>query len=128
MNSGDKTPSYDDELRIERERLLALPGRVAFAKLARLARTEEILVGNAKALLEHLRRMHDPAELLPTWGNQQASEEFLEETERHLHNYVAAAQSRREHVDEIESYQRAESEYGALLRRGLGLYDDREPP
>jgi len=31
---------------------------VAFAKLARLARTEKILVGNAKALLEHLSRMH----------------------------------------------------------------------
>jgi hypothetical protein len=33
----------------------------------------------------------------------------------------------RDHVDEIESYLHAESEYVALLRR-LGLYNDHDPP
>jgi hypothetical protein len=101
MDSGDMTSSNSAQrlgaeppLVAEQKRLLGLPGRVAFAKLARLARTEKILVGNAKALLEHLSRMHDPAQQLPIWSDQQAFEEFLNETERHLHNYVAAAHSR----------------------------------
>lgn len=36
----------------------------------------------------------------------------------------------REHLDEIESYQRAASEYGALFRRGLWplLSDEHDPP
>jgi nucleoid-associated protein YejK len=48
-------------------------------------------------LLDHLKRMHDLDYMLTTMSNQQAFEEFLDETERHLHNYVAATQSRVEH-------------------------------
>jgi hypothetical protein len=86
------------QLRAEQERILAMPGRIAWAKIALLSRPGKIFVGNAETLLEHLGRMHDPEQLMATWPDPQASERFLEETERHLHNYVAAAHSRVEHV------------------------------
>jgi len=96
---------------------------VAFAKLARLARTEKILVGNAKALLEHLSRMHDPAQQLPIWSDQQAFEEFLNETERHLHNYVAAAHSR---VEYFRRFVRAEWPKGSPFREEYQQRVDKE--
>ena len=71
-----------------------MPGFAALVKLKRLSRIAKIFHGNAEALLGHLRRMDDPAVLLPTLSDQRALEVFGDETERHLHNYVAAAQSR----------------------------------
>jgi hypothetical protein len=85
------------QLRAEQARILALPGRVAWIKLARLNRTAKIFRGDAKVLLDHLKRMDDVDHMLTTTSNQQAFEDFLDETERHLHNYVAATQSRVEH-------------------------------
>jgi hypothetical protein len=85
------------QLRAEQARILALPGRLAWVKLARLNRTAKILRGNAKVLLDHLKRMDDLQHMLTTTSDQQAFEDFLDETERHLHNYVAAAQTRVEH-------------------------------
>jgi hypothetical protein len=84
-------------LRAEQEWILALPGRVAWVKLARLNRSAKIYRGNAKVLLDHLKRMDDLDQMLATTSDQQAREEFLDETERHLHNYLAAAQSRVDH-------------------------------
>lgn len=90
----------DDELtrlRAERDRILAMPGRAAWVKLARLRRTARIFGGNAGVLLTHLNRMQDPAVYLPAVSDQRALEDFLDETERHLHNYVAAAATRVDH-------------------------------
>jgi hypothetical protein len=86
-----------ERLRAEQERILAMPGRVAWVKLKRLGRTAKIFRGNARALLDHLKRLDDLDQMLATTSDQQAFEEFLDETERHLHNYVAAADSRVEH-------------------------------
>lgn len=86
-----------DELHADQARIVAMPGRVASAKLARLHRTAKVFSGNARALLEHLKRMDDLEYMLATTSDRQASEEFFDEMERHLHNYVAAAQSRVEH-------------------------------
>jgi hypothetical protein len=47
--------------------------------------------------MDHLKRMEDPSVLLPIVSDQRAFEEFLDETERHLHNYVAAATTRVDH-------------------------------
>jgi len=101
------------QLRAEQARILALPGRVAWVKLARLNRTAKILRGNAKVLLDHLNRMDDVGHMLATTSDQQAFEEFLDETERHLHNYVAAAQSR---VDHFRQFARAEWPEGSPHR------------
>jgi hypothetical protein len=91
-------PGMDDEIaRLRAEQILAMPGRMAWVKLARLSRTAKIFTGNASALLKHLKRMQDPVQRLPVWSDQQMFEGFLDETERHLHNYVAAAQSRVEY-------------------------------
>jgi hypothetical protein len=84
-------------LRAEQERILAMPGRAAWAKLARLNRTAKVFRGNAEALLEHLKRMDDIGQMLETTSDDRAREEFFDETERHLHNYVAAAQTRVDH-------------------------------
>jgi hypothetical protein len=86
-----------EDLRAEQKRIAAMPGRVAWVKLARLSRTAKIFRGNATALLEHLKRMDDLGYMLPTTSDQRSFEEFLDETERHLHNYVAATQSRVDH-------------------------------
>jgi hypothetical protein len=91
------------QLRAEREQILAMPGYAALVKLKRLSRIARIFHGNAEALLGHLRRMDDLAVLLPTVTDQQAFEKFGAETERHLHNYVAAAQSR---VDLLRRFKR----------------------
>jgi hypothetical protein len=101
------------QLRAEQAWILALPGRVAWVKLARLNRTAKILRGNAKVLLDHLNRMDDVGYMLATTSDQQAFEEFLDETERHLHNYVAAAQSR---VDHFRQFPRAEWPEGSPQR------------
>ena len=101
------------QLRAEQVRILALPGRVAWVKLARLNRTAKIFRGNAKVLLDHLNRMDDVGHMLATTSDQQAFEEFLDETERHLHNYVAAAQSR---VDHFRQFARAEWPEGSPHR------------
>jgi hypothetical protein len=93
MDKDSRTP-----LRAEEERILAMPGFAALVKLKRLHRIAKIFHGNAEALLGHLRRMDDLAVLLPTVSDQRALEEFGDETERHLHNYVAAAQSRVDHL------------------------------
>jgi hypothetical protein len=96
-------PAMDEDddmaqLQAKRDRILAMPGRVAWVKLARLNRSAKIFRGNAKALLDHLRRMDDDLDhMLATTRDLQAFGEFLDETERHLHNYVAAAQTRVEH-------------------------------
>ena len=86
------------QLRAEQERILALPGREAVVQVARLARTAKLFTGNADALIGHLNRMQDPAQRVPIWGDQRLFGEFLDETERHLHNYAAAAHSRLEHL------------------------------
>jgi hypothetical protein len=101
------------QLRTEQARILALPGRVAWIKLARLNRTAKIFRGNAKVLLDHLKRMDDVDHMLTTTSNQQAFEDFLDETERHLHNYVAATQSRVEH---FRQFTRAEWPEGSPHR------------
>ena len=54
-----------EQLRAEQERILAMPGFAALVKLKRLSRIAKIFHGNAEALLGHLRRMDDPAVLLP---------------------------------------------------------------
>jgi hypothetical protein len=87
-----------ENLLAEEERIAAMPGQIAWAKLARLNRIRKIFRGNASVLLEHVNRMHNPSEALPLLSNRQAFEEFLDETERHLHNYVAAVQSRVDHL------------------------------
>jgi hypothetical protein len=84
-------------LRAEQERILAMPGRLAWAKLARLNRTAKVFRGNAEALLGHLKRMDNIGHMLATTSDQQAFEAFLDEVERHLHNYVAAAHTRVDH-------------------------------
>ena len=70
-------PAMSDELaklRAEQDRINAMPGRTAWVKLARLSRTAKIFAGNASVLLGHLKRMQDPAVLLPTVSNyRQAS-------------------------------------------------------
>jgi hypothetical protein len=81
-------------LRADQERILAMPGYAALVKLKRLSRIAKIFHGNAEALLGHLRHMDNLEVLLPTVSDQRALEVFGDETERHLHNYVAAAQSR----------------------------------
>jgi hypothetical protein len=85
------------KLRAEQDRILAMPGRAAWVKLARLKRTAKIFMGNADALMDHLKSMDDPSVWLPIASNQRALEDFLDETERHLHNYVAAAHTRVDH-------------------------------
>jgi hypothetical protein len=85
---------FREQLRAEQEQILAMPGFAALAKVKRLNRIAKIFHGNAEALLGHLRRMDDPAVLLPTVSDHRALDEFGDVTERHLHNYVAAAQSR----------------------------------
>jgi hypothetical protein len=112
---GDGRGMDDDiaQLRAEQDQILALPGRVAWVKLARLNRTAKILRGNAKVLLHHLKRMDNLGQMLATTSDQQAFEAFLDETERHLHNYVAAAQSRVEH---FRQFARDEWPQGSPLR------------
>jgi hypothetical protein len=85
------------QLRAEQGRILEMPGRAAWVKLKRLRRTVTIFQGNAEALLGHLKRMDDLGYMLPTTSDPRAFEAFLDEVERHLHNYVAAAQSRVDH-------------------------------
>jgi hypothetical protein len=111
------------QLRAEQARILALPGRVAWVKLARLNRTAKILRGNAKVLLDHLRRMDDLDQMLAITSDQQALEEFLDETERHLHNYVAAAASR---VDHFRRFKDAEWPEGSPLRQEYQRRVDKE--
>ena len=110
-------------LQAEQARIEALPGRVAWVKLARLNRTAKILRGNAKALLDHLKRMDDLGHMLTTTSDQQAFEEFLDETERHLHNYVAAAQSR---IDHFRQFARAEWPERSPLREAYQRRIDEE--
>jgi hypothetical protein len=86
------------QLRGEQERILALPGRAAFVQVARLARTAKLFAGNADALIGHLNRMQDPTQRLPIWGDRPLFEGFLDETERHLHNYTAAAYTRMDYL------------------------------
>ena len=66
------------QLDAEQTRILALPGRVAWVKLARLNRTAKIFRGNAKVLLDHLRRMEDLGHMLKTTSDQHAFEEFVD--------------------------------------------------
>jgi hypothetical protein len=96
-------------LRAEQERILAMPGRAAWAKLARLSRTAKVFRGNAEALLGHLKRMDNIGYMLATTSDPQAFEEFLDEVERHLHNYVAAAHTR---VDHFRRFQREDMPEG----------------
>jgi len=94
-----------DQLRAEQERILAMPGLAAMIRLRRLSRTLKVFHGNAEALLAHLRQMDDFGRMLATTTNPEALEEFGAETERHLHNFVSAAQSR---VDHFRQFARAE--------------------
>ncbi|HEX8862633.1 MAG TPA: hypothetical protein VGC06_26790 [Actinomycetes bacterium] len=94
-----------DQLRAEQERILIMPGAAAMIRLRRLGRTLRVFHGNADALLAHLRQMDDLGRMLTTTTNPEALEEFGAETERHLHNFVAAAQSR---VDHFRQFARAE--------------------
>ena len=94
-----------EQLRSEHERILAMPGRAAIIRLRRLSRTLRVFHGNAEALLAHLRQMDDVGRMLATTTDPEAFEEFGAETERHLHNFVAAAQSR---VDHLRQFARAE--------------------
>src|SRR4029450_7548725 len=97
------------QLRVQQERILALPGRAAFVQVARLARTAKLFAGNADALIGHLNRMQDPAQRLPIWGDRRRFEEFLDETERHLHNYTAAAYTRMDYLQRFTSAEWPES-------------------
>jgi hypothetical protein len=102
-----------EQLLAEQERILAMPGREAWVKLERLSRTARIFAGNANVFLAHLNQIQDPAVMLQTTSNQRVLEEFLDETKRHLHNYVAAAYSR---VDHFRQFVRSEWPEGSPLR------------
>ena len=47
--------------------------------------------------------MQDPSQRLPIWGDRRLFEEFLDETERHLHNYTAAAYTRMDYLQRFTS-------------------------
>ena len=100
------------QLRGEQERILALPGRTAFVQtLAWLARPSSC---RQRRRLDRAPEPHaGPDEALPIWGDRRLFEEFLDETERHLHNYTAAAHTR---MDYLQRFTSAEWPQSSLFR------------
>ena len=116
-NADRESAVRESEARLHAEE----PGRIAVVLLSRLARIEKIFVRNSDALHRHLARGNDPETALPLWdvSDPAALEEHLDETERHLFNYLAAVHSRVEHVRTfVRSHWEPDSEF-------LALYEDR---
>jgi hypothetical protein len=109
------------ELRLSQERLLACePGRLAVAKISRLDRIGRIFTRNSDALRLHLDRTNDPAISLPLWSpsNTAGFEEYMDEVEWLLFNYLAAAEAK---IDHLRIFIRAnwdqDSDFSVTYRR-----------
>jgi hypothetical protein len=76
-----------------RQALLALPGWRIRRSLAGLARTYRLFLGNDRELMSYLAASAQLDRVLELWdlNNEQAFEDHLDEVDRLVHNYLAAA-------------------------------------
>jgi hypothetical protein len=76
-----------------------LPGWTVASEMQGLNRSRRVFVGNVRELGRFLQSPKEPQELLQLWdmANREAFDRYLEEVDRMLHNFVAAAMSLRDH-------------------------------
>jgi hypothetical protein len=91
-----------EQERIEqlRAKISACPGWTLRRELAGLARSYKVFLGNDAELRDYLRRHSELPMALELWRveNREGFERFLDEIDRLLHNYVAAAGTLRDHT------------------------------
>src|SRR5687767_5560473 len=80
-----------------------LPGWAIRVDIRSLDRSLRVFNGNQSELDRHLETASDAGEILRLWdrNNPEVFEGFLNEVDRLLHNYLAAAMSLRDHARRI---------------------------
>lgn len=96
----DDMKAWVERVKAARARLEACPGATLREEMLTLSRTYRIFTTNGQHLQEHLATAHGPG-AIPTMfavDRRARLDAFLYETDRLLHNYVAAAGSLRDHT------------------------------
>lgn len=93
-----------DELLAAKAALRDLPGWKVASEVRALNRSRGVFVGNVRELGRFLRGPEEPHELLRLWSieNREGFERYLDEVDRLLHNFVAAAMSLRDHSTRLK--------------------------
>ncbi len=83
-----------------REEIVSSEGGKLRAELAAVARMYRLLNANEREMREHFHRYKEPQALLELWDARyrERFDAFLDETDRLLHNYLAAAASLADHT------------------------------
>lgn len=86
-----------------RAALRQLPGWSVRAEILALDRSLRVFTGNARELTRFLGEAQEPANAMQLWAieNREGFERFLDEVDRLLHNYVAAAMSLKDHAGRL---------------------------
>jgi hypothetical protein len=88
----------------QKDRLRELEGWQVAESLGELRRSMDVFEGNARELLRLMGEYRENHGTLATFDltNPDSFEPYLDETERLLHNYLAAAESLRNHVQRVQ--------------------------
>ena len=118
-------PTFD-ELMAMRAGLRQLPGWSVRAQIHGFDRSLRVFAGNADELTRFLRESQEPAAVFRLWAddNREAFERFLDEVDRLLHNFVAAAMSLRDHVRPLRRELLPEDEADNLARECQARIDE----
>jgi hypothetical protein len=100
-----QTPGNDREVLVARVQALkakiaASPGTKLQSELSAVARMYRLFATNEKELRAHFERHSSTQAVLELWDIQRSErlDAFLDETDRLLHNYLAAAASLADHT------------------------------
>jgi hypothetical protein len=115
-----------DELFAMRAGLRQLPGWSVRAEIHGFDRSLRVFAGNADELTGFLRESQEPATAFRLWAldNREGFERFLDEVDRLLHNFVAAAMSLRDHVGPLRRDVLPEDEADSLASDCQARIDD----
>jgi hypothetical protein len=89
-----------DEIRAARERVAASEGAKLQGELSAVARMYRLFLKNEEELRSHFAKYDDLQAFLELWdaNHRERFDAFLDETDRLLHNYLAAAASLADHT------------------------------
>jgi hypothetical protein len=92
-----------DDLLARKAALRGLPGWRVRAELLALERSLRVFTGNADELMTFLGNHQEPPAVLQLWAvnNREGFDRFLDEIDRMLHNFVAAAMSLKDHSTRV---------------------------
>src|SRR4051812_13968222 len=113
MTADDESSMWMETIKAARARVDACEGATLRAELFSVGRIYHVFAVNGREFQEHLLADLDPAQYVARWDirHPERFEEFLAETDRLLHNFLAGAASLRDHTRRLWTKYPPKDEY-----------------